>query len=193
MSQELDKEPFTEAHWGEVQAFDCGDEVYELEVSDWLKGPFGQDSALTTIRHPAKPSKVWLYRLADGTLVGFGAIGESQWRWKGKKDPKIPVTLIIWLAIAKQFQGLPKAHVMSATPFGNRRFDRRSVKFPKRTRSWDCASTLKTKKRSLYINGTDLPKSWIVRRDTGTRYMRMAIILNDEALLQIKNAMTKKK
>jgi hypothetical protein len=41
MSQNLVRDAFTEAHWDEVQAFDCGSMPWELEVSDWLKRPIG--------------------------------------------------------------------------------------------------------------------------------------------------------
>jgi hypothetical protein len=75
MSQSLVRDAFTEEYWDEVQAFDCGSMPWELEVSDWLKGPIGTDSALTAIHNAEKPGRVWLYRLENGQLVGFGALG----------------------------------------------------------------------------------------------------------------------
>jgi ribosomal protein S18 acetylase RimI-like enzyme len=107
MSIPLKKQTFSEANWAEVQNFDCGSEPYELEVSAWLKGQAGEDSALTSIHHPEKPGRVWLYKLPDNTLVGFGALAKSEWRWKGKKDPKIALSIIIWIGLQKEFRGQP--------------------------------------------------------------------------------------
>jgi hypothetical protein len=110
MPPELEKFDFTEDDWHEVQSFDCGDRPHQLEVSDWLKRPFGEDGALTTIKR-TPPGKVWLYRLPapDGRIVGFGAIDKARegWRWKGKKDPKVPVTLILWYGVQTPFKKQP--------------------------------------------------------------------------------------
>ena len=61
----LTKQPFAESNWAAVQSFDCGEAPFEKEVADWLKGSGepGVDSALNSIRHPQKPSRVWLYKL----------------------------------------------------------------------------------------------------------------------------------
>ena len=72
-----------------------------------MKGSADQESAIASIHHPVRPCKVWLYKLEDGTLVGFGALGKSEWRWKGNKDPRVPVTVIIWVGLQKEFQGQP--------------------------------------------------------------------------------------
>ncbi len=114
MSGALEKFEFTPADWDEVQRFDCGDKSYQREVSDWLKRPFGEDGALTAIKKDP-PAKVYLYRLTapDGRLVGFGALDKARegWRWKGKKDPKIPVSLIIWYAVQTPFKKQPPGDV----------------------------------------------------------------------------------
>ena len=91
-----------------MQQFDCGGAPYEQEVAAWIRGKDGEDSALTSIAHPERPGRVWLYKLPDGTLIGFGALGYSEWRWKGKNDPKVPVTLIIWVGLQREFQGKPE-------------------------------------------------------------------------------------
>ena len=103
----LTKHLFSDEDLASVQDFDCGSAPYELEVSNWLKGSADQESAIASIHHPVRPCKVWLYKLEDGTLVGFGALGKSEWRWKGNKDPRVPVTVIIWVGLQKEFQGQP--------------------------------------------------------------------------------------
>jgi hypothetical protein len=65
MPEKLTRHPFTRAALPSVQGFDCGDETYEKEVADWLKGPDGADSAVTSINHPTRPSRVWLYMLGE--------------------------------------------------------------------------------------------------------------------------------
>jgi hypothetical protein len=61
MSQDLEKEPFGEEHFEEVQSFRCGSLPHQVEVSDWLKRPMGEDGALTAIHDPQKPNRVWLW------------------------------------------------------------------------------------------------------------------------------------
>jgi hypothetical protein len=114
MALALTKYPFTRADWGEVQSFDCGSKEHQREVSDWLKGPEGADSALSAI-YTTPPARVYLYRLEDaddeaagqGELVGFGALGQSRWRWTGKKDPFVPLTILIWFAVRNEFKRQP--------------------------------------------------------------------------------------
>lgn len=76
-------------------------------MSNWLKGTRGTESAKEEMKDPEKPTTVWLYRLADGTLVGFGALAKSAWSWTQRKDPWIPVTVITWCGIQKDLQGQP--------------------------------------------------------------------------------------
>jgi hypothetical protein len=93
MADALVKHPFTPDDWPDVQDFDCGDEPYEREVSDWLKGPAeeGVESALNCIADDQRPGRVWLYKLGD-RLVGFGALAKTEWRWPGKNnDPRLPL------------------------------------------------------------------------------------------------------
>jgi len=113
----LSRYAFTEDDWEEVQAFDCGQKDHELEVSNWLKGPKGQDSAITSLSSE-NPSRVWLYRLEEsdnedaepGPIVGFGALGTTHWRWTDKKDPFLPITIIIWYGVQKTFKRQPPSH-----------------------------------------------------------------------------------
>jgi len=107
MNAGLTKHVFTKSDWADVQNFNCGDRAFEQEVANWLKGAdtLGTDSALNSINHSDKPCRVWLYKL-DGVLVGFGSLAKTEWRWPGKNnDPKLPLTIVIWVGLQKEFQG----------------------------------------------------------------------------------------
>jgi len=94
-----------------VQDFDCGSRDYQREVSDWLKKPLGSGGALDAVSLPGGDVRVLLYWLAHDLgfehLVGFGSLGKSEWRWTGKKDPFIPVTVITWFAVQNRFKRQP--------------------------------------------------------------------------------------
>ena len=50
---------------------------------------------------------MWLYKL-DDKLIGFGALAKTEWRWPGKNnDPRLPLTIVIWLGIQNEFRGQP--------------------------------------------------------------------------------------
>jgi hypothetical protein len=107
MAHELTRHVFTRLDLPSVQDFDCGDEAYEKEVADWLKGAEGADSAITSINHPTKPSRVWLYKLGK-EIIGFGALAKTDWRWPGKNnDPKLPLSILIWIGVQKKYWGQP--------------------------------------------------------------------------------------
>ena len=55
-----------------------------------------------------RPGQVWLYRLPDGTLVGFGALAQTNWKWQGEDDPRLPVSIVIWYAVHGDFQKKPE-------------------------------------------------------------------------------------
>lgn len=109
MSEPLTRHVFSADDLPDVQDFYCGDEPYEKEVADWLKGPAvgGVDNAVNSIVHPDKPSRVWMYKI-DGQLIGFGALAKTDWPWPGKNnDPKLPLSIIIWVGVDKKYQGQP--------------------------------------------------------------------------------------
>lgn len=109
MPNSLTKHIFTHTDLPSVQGFCCGDEPFEQEVADWLKSPAipGVDYAANSIGSLDKPSRVWLYRLGEH-LVGFGALAKTAWPWPGKNsDPKLQLTIIIWVGVQKEFQGQP--------------------------------------------------------------------------------------
>ena len=106
---ELTKQSFQASDLAAVQNFHCGGQHYEVEVSDWIKGDGqpGVDCALTSIADSDSPSRVWLYTLSGESLLGYAALAKRDWRWKGKKDPHIPVTVIIWVGLDSAYQGKP--------------------------------------------------------------------------------------
>jgi ribosomal protein S18 acetylase RimI-like enzyme len=55
-------------------------------------------------------TRVWIYRLEDGTTVGFGSLGKTRWTWPEGEEPANPeLSIIPALAIAMAFQGGPQA------------------------------------------------------------------------------------
>ena len=110
MSESLTRHTFSANDLPDVQDFHCGDEPYEKEVAEWLKGPAveGVDSAINSIVHPDKPSRVWLYKIGK-KIVGFGSLAKSEWRWPGKNnDGFVPLSVIIWIGVQKEFWGKPE-------------------------------------------------------------------------------------
>lgn len=80
-----------------VQNFYCGDEPWEREVSDWIKGQGVLDDM--------QRGEVWLYRTETDILVGFGSLSEPGWSYPNRNDPK--PNLIPMLGIQRQFWGHP--------------------------------------------------------------------------------------
>src|SRR5262245_42150133 len=104
MSSDLTKIPFTEELLPKVQGFDCGDEPWEREVSDWIKTPRGQGGALDELQ---QGNHVWLYVNEADEVVGFGSLGAAMQRWPRSKDPPLLVSSIPMLGVARQFWGQP--------------------------------------------------------------------------------------
>lgn len=189
MSHRLSKEFFTKESWDEVQTFACGTEIYETEVSDWLKRPLGEDGALSAIQNAEKPTKVWLYRLEDETLVGFGALAKSSWRWKGKNDPYIPIMMIIWCGVGKEFQGRPEGPREGRYAFqilddllGEASVDQNAYPV-----LGLCVHRDNKKAIKLYKNfGFDVDLEPFKDKENGREYRKMAHILDGEALLRLK-------
>ena len=194
----LTRHSFTSAEWDGVQAFDCGDAHYEREVATWIKGKQGPeiDSALTSIYHPDRPGRVWLYKLEDGTLVGFGALGQNEWRWKGKKDPFVPVTIIIWVGLQKEFQGKPegpKEQRYSVLILNDliKEAEKDQDKYPVLGL---CVHKDNAKAINLY-KWFGFADNLEPRRNPKTKeveYLRMAVVLNEEVLLRLRDQAQKK-
>jgi len=102
---ELVRIRFSEDLLPKVQAFDCGAELWQTEVSDWIKKPRGSEGALNDMENAGL--QVWLYANDQGDLVGFGSFGESAQRWPKAKDPEIPASVIPFMALDRKFWGQP--------------------------------------------------------------------------------------
>ncbi len=99
------KIPFTADLLGHVQTFDCGNEVYQIEVSDWIKnvGPYAVIGCMKRWG-----TKVWLYTTGEGDLIGFGSVGSTNWNWPSASDGKVAVALIPSLGVDKRFWHKPE-------------------------------------------------------------------------------------
>jgi len=51
---------------------------------------------------------VWLHVNEAGDLVGYSALGTSNWEWPTVADPRVPISVIPNVAIQKRFWGCPK-------------------------------------------------------------------------------------
>jgi len=117
MSPVLTHYSFDADDWDEIQAFDCGDRDYEREVAEWLKSPADPpppDSCALLDIAKDPPARIWLYRLegdedesTEDSLVGFGALDKSRWRWTTKKSPYIPISMILWFSVQKPYRRQP--------------------------------------------------------------------------------------
>jgi ribosomal protein S18 acetylase RimI-like enzyme len=103
MPSALKRLPFGPDDVRAVQGFHCGDEPWEQEVAEWIKG-HGADNALT---HIQRGGYVWLYVNDDGDIVGYGSIGRSRWAWPTKKDKPRPVAIVPSFGVQDHFKGKP--------------------------------------------------------------------------------------
>jgi GNAT superfamily N-acetyltransferase len=91
------------ARSGMVQAFDCGGQPWELEVSDWLKAGIGAGSAADELNE--KGGSVWLYLQADADeLVGVGSLGVRSDLWS-PCDVPVAVSYIPGFAVDQRYVG----------------------------------------------------------------------------------------
>ncbi|MGI8549915.1 MAG: hypothetical protein ACR2PL_03805, partial [Dehalococcoidia bacterium] len=102
MPKILRRIPFTEALLPAVQDFYSGDELWEREASDWIKGGPGG-----VVDDMQRGCEVWLYATEDGLLVGFGSLAPSRWQWPLPDSPRISINLIPMLGVQRQFWGQP--------------------------------------------------------------------------------------
>lgn len=97
---------FSAALLPRVQQFDCGNEPWEREVSDWIKAPLGSGGALDDMLN--LQTAVWLYEDGQGKVVGFGSLGQHQLRYP---DPKKGIVtrmhVIPFIGLSRDFWGKP--------------------------------------------------------------------------------------
>jgi hypothetical protein len=110
MPDRLKKIEFTEELLPAVQDFDCGDEEWERPLADWIKaGPGDKNGALGwVLGDKKKNAQVWLHVNGAGDLVGYSSLGRSAWEWPNQTDPRVPISVIPYVAIARRFWGQPK-------------------------------------------------------------------------------------
>jgi ribosomal protein S18 acetylase RimI-like enzyme len=104
----LTKYPFSEADIAlpEVQAFDCGDAPWDVEVAEWIKSRSGDNSVLEDKRRFG--TEVWLYRDEDGRLVGYGSLGQTKYTWPVGTKRKEIVSVIPFIGVERAFHGEPR-------------------------------------------------------------------------------------
>src|SRR4051812_24597696 len=104
MPDALTPVPFTLQMLFVMQEFECGDNPWDREVSDWIKGVEMQDGLRSSLD---RGTKVWLYVNANRDVVGFSSLGTSKWGIPKLKDPRRNVGIIPNVAVRSRFQGLP--------------------------------------------------------------------------------------
>lgn len=108
MPDYLRKIPFGEELLKEVADFDCGDEEWERPLAAWIKAPPNvKNGALYEMRKQKGKLTVWLHVNGVGDLVGYSALGASNWQWPTADDPRVPISVIPNVAIQKRFWGGP--------------------------------------------------------------------------------------
>lgn len=88
----------------DVQAFHCGTEPHEEEMSDWIR--------LHSAAQISSGYKVWLYRLEsnEGPLVGYGSLstGKIKTTEADNSEREIRAFQIPMLALHRDYWGKPK-------------------------------------------------------------------------------------
>ncbi|MGO8745394.1 MAG: GNAT family N-acetyltransferase [Thermoguttaceae bacterium] len=104
MAQGLRVQAFSASLLPDVQDFSCGDDPWQAEVAQWLKGE-SDDNALQRMAHG---TEVWLYRNAQRDVVGYGSLGKTEWRWPPPNGPREIVSIIPYFGVQTRFQGEPR-------------------------------------------------------------------------------------
>lgn len=91
---------FTEADQDRLVGFSCGETVWSRHVAEWIRGSDVLDSM-------QKGTKVWLFETSDGTIVGFGSVGPTRWRWPPPDGEGTSLLLIPMLGVDSRFQAQP--------------------------------------------------------------------------------------
>ena len=82
MPDYLQKIPFREELLKAVIGFDCGDEEWERPLAAWIEADESiKNGALYEMRKRTGKLDVWLHVNGAGELVGYSALGASNWEW----------------------------------------------------------------------------------------------------------------
>lgn len=92
-----------------VRQFDCGDEPWEKEITDWLHAPAGGGGASDDL---ANGSDIGLYLNDAGELVGVGAFAPSRVGWPKPNSDLIPAWCITMLGVDRHHQRKKYGHVI---------------------------------------------------------------------------------
>jgi ribosomal protein S18 acetylase RimI-like enzyme len=60
-----------------VSDFECGTELWQTEVAEWIKAPADCDGALQSMN--SYGTSVWVYESESGELVAYNSLGETSW------------------------------------------------------------------------------------------------------------------
>lgn len=95
--------PFTEADQARLGSvgFSCGEDPWARAATEWLLGPDVLDSIAR------RRTAVWLFELADRTVVGFASLGPTRWRWPLPNGTHTNLAYIPMVGLAKPFHGQP--------------------------------------------------------------------------------------
>ena len=100
---QLYADEFTEEDLPELVQLDCcgdSDAPWARAANEWLLG--------SDVWHSKRRgTRVWLYRLASGVVVGFGSLGLTRRRWPPPDGEYRNVLIIPMLGIDHLFQGKP--------------------------------------------------------------------------------------
>lgn len=97
----LRAQKFTPEVQSQLGTFDCGTSVFARDMTDWITGP----RCFASIRD--RGTNVWLFRDDHGSVVGFGSVGETEWKWPDQKSPFKKMSFIPALATHSNFQRTP--------------------------------------------------------------------------------------
>src|SRR5262245_47320464 len=108
----LDKIALTAETLRAASGFDCGDQHWARDISDWLKD--AGSGALADMQ--AYGTRVWLYKEGD-RIVGVGSVGVTWWRWPQPDGPRRRVAIIPNVAVDRDFQrrAMPEGDATYAT------------------------------------------------------------------------------